>query len=297
MASARDNDLPSFQTDVYDNDDLPGVRLRRLLEAAGFDPLLDLGVNDGPGDDFGADGVVYVLDFNQGGGGDLLNTFTNNEALNKGANTNTDVGNHFYDQLVNEFGVLDTARTNGDKLAFRNADGDLDACGNGANYQEQQDQAVSRDDADANAISAFNSNDSLLYFVNARSVEDALLERDFIWGANVGKYVNQADVEAAILDLSDNVDDNASGNANFTSSQAILDLMNEAKADSWLRVYYNDPNSEDAAPEAVMELVGLDNISQFHFQDIVGSDCLTPDCLSKDGIFNICEDPTFDYVL
>ncbi len=293
VASARANDLPSFQTDVYDNDDLPEYDFAGLLEAAGFDPVDDLGVNDGPGDDFGADGVVYVLDFNQGEGGDLLNTFTVNEALinGKADNTNPEPGNHFYDQLVNAFGVLDTARTNGDKVAFRNGDGDLDACGNGANYQEQQDQAVSRDDADANAISAFNSNPDLLYFVNARSVEDALLERDFIWGANVGKYVNQADIDAAILDLSDNVDDNASGNANFTSSQAILDLMNEAKADSWLRVYYNDPNSKDAAPEAVMELVGLDNISQFHFQDIVGSDCLTPDCISKDGIFNICEDP------
>ena len=49
--------------------------------------------------------------------------------------------------------------------------------------RKEQDQAVDRDDSDANAVNAFNANDDLRYFVSARSFEDALLDNHgLIWG-------------------------------------------------------------------------------------------------------------------
>ena len=56
----------------------------------------------------------------------------------------------------------------------------------------------------------------------------------------------------------------------------LLNIMNAADGESWLRVYYNEAGT-DAAPEAVMELVGLDDVSQLTFKDIVGADCIE-DC-------------------
>ena len=88
--------------------------------------------------------------------------------------------------------------------------------------------------------------------------------------------VNQADVDAATADLADGSDDNDVGGI-WTSSTELLGTMGEADGESWLHVYYNDADSADAAPEAVMELVGLDDVSQFTFKDIVGADCID-DC-------------------
>ncbi len=233
VAGARD--IEDF-SDGFDNDNLPDD-VDGLMEAAGRTPG-----SDGP--DEGADGVVYVLDFNQGNHGN--NAWTPiNEAYN-----------------ANE----------GDLLAFRDSDGNLDDCGSATNYQEVQDQGVSRDDADANAFNAFASNDGLRYYVNARSFEDALLDNTgLVWGVDV----NQNIVDEALEDLADGIDDGIGGpGPRYSgSSQDLIDMITEAKADSWLRVYYNEEGT-DATPEAVFELVGLDNISQFSFEDIGGADCI-----------------------
>ena len=228
-------DIEDF-SDGFDNDNLP-EDVDGLMEAAGLAP-------DSDGADEGADGVVYVLDFNQGSHG----------------NNGSTPGNEAYDP--NE----------GDLLAFRNSDGILDDCGSATNYQEVQDQGVNRDDADANAFNAFGSNDGLRYYVNARSFEDALLENTgMVWGVDV----NQNIIDRALEDLADGTDDgiNSPGNRYSGSSQDLIDMINDAKADSWLRVYYNEAGT-DATPEAVFELVGLDNISQFSFDDIAGADCI-----------------------
>ena len=233
VAGARD--IEDF-SDGFDNDKLP-EDVDGLLQAAGHSPDTD-------GSDEGADGVVYVLDFNQGSHGNNVST----------------PGNEAYD--ANE----------GDLLAFRNTDGILDECGSATNYQEVQDQGVNRDDADANAFNAFASNDGLRYYVNARSFEDALLDNTgLVWGVDV----NQNIIDRALEDLADGTDDgiNSPGNRYSGSSQDLIDMINDAKADSWLRVYYNEEGT-DATPEAVFELVGLDNISQFSFDDIAGADCI-----------------------
>ena len=223
------------------------------------------GIKHGKVLDIGVDGVVYVMDFNQGGGGDDPNTFADNEAFNKAANTTPD--GRFYDTL--QAFDNDADRYQGDKLAFRkSSDGLLDECGNTFNYDEEQDQAVDRDDSDANAVNAFNANDSLRYYVSARSFEDALLDNHgLIWGVDV----DQADVDTAVADLLDG-DSNDVGGI-WASSTELLTTMMEAKGESWLRVYYNEAGT-DAAPEAVMELVGLDSTAQFTFKDIVGDDCI-----------------------
>ncbi len=229
VAGARD--IEDF-SDGFDNDNLPEDYLG-LLGAAGRAAGSD-------GLDEGADGVVYVLDFNQGSHGNKVST----------------PGNEAYDAAE------------GDLLAFRDSDGNLDECGSATNYEEVQDQGVSRDDADANAFNAFASNDGLRYYVNARSFEDALSERGYTWGVDV----DQDDIDAALADLEDNVDDNDVGGI-WSSSTELLQTINDAQADSWLRVYYNEAGT-DATPEAVFELVGLDNISQFSFDDIAGADCI-----------------------
>ena len=262
VVSARANDMAAFANDGYDNDHRPNEDFHGLLAAAG------LGTGDGAGDS-GVDGVVYVMDFNQGGGGDDLSTFHINEAYSKADNTTVD--GRFYDDLQDAFG-LDAERYQGDKLAFRKSDGELDDCGTTFNYEEEQDQAVDRDDSDANAVNAFNANDDLRYFVSARSFEDALLDNHgLIWGVDV----TQADVDTAIADLADGSDANDVGGI-WSSSTDLITTMKAADGESWLRVYYNEAGT-DAAPEAVMELVGLDDVSLITFKDIVGADCIE-DC-------------------
>ena len=267
VVSARANDMAAFANDGYDNDHRPNEDFHGLLAAAG------LGTGDGAGDS-GVDGVVYVMDFNQGGGGDDLSTYHINEAYSKADNTTVD--GRFYDDLQDAFG-LDAERYQGDKLAFRKSDGELDDCGTTFNYQEEQDQAVDRDDSDANAVNAFNANDDLRYFVSARSFEDALLDNHgLIWGVDV----DQAIVDDAIADLADDgmANNSAGGIADgvWGNATQLLNIMNAADGESWLRVYYNEAGT-DAAPEAVMELVGLDDVSQLTFKDIVGADCIE-DC-------------------
>ncbi|MCG8375747.1 MAG: hypothetical protein MI702_04640, partial [Chlorobiales bacterium] len=281
VASARTNDMAAFANDGFDNDHRPDFDFRGLLDAAGLD------TGNGAGDG-GVDGVVYVMDFNQGGGGDLLNTFHINEAFDKSANTTTN--GRFWENLDDAFGA-DDDRREGDKLAFRKADGELDECGTTFNYDEEQDQAVNRDDSDANAVNAFNANDSLRYYVSARSFEDALLDNHgFIWGVDI----TQAIVDDAIADIADDgfannsaggIANGAWGNASdllggadaVNGANIAKGILAQADGESWLRVYYNDADSVDAAPEAVMELVGLDDVSQFTFKDIVGADCID-DC-------------------
>ncbi len=265
VVSARANDMAAFANDGYDNDHRPDVDFAGLLDAAG------LATGDGAGDS-GVDGVVYVMDFNQGGGGDDLSTYHINEAYSKADNTTID--GRFYDELTDAFGP-DADRYQGDKLAFRQSDGELDDCGTTFNYQEEQDQAVDRDDSDANAVNAFNANDSLRYFVSARSFEDALLDNHgLIWGVDV----DQSIVDDAIADLADdNIANNSAGgiaDGVWGNASQLLNIMNAADGESWLRVYYNEAGT-DAAPEAVMELVGLDDVSQLTFKDIVGSDCIS----------------------
>ncbi len=267
VVSARANDMAAFANDGYDNDHRPNEDFQGLLAAAG------LGTGDGVADS-GVDGVVYVMDFNQGGGGDDLSTYHINEAYSKVDNTTVD--GRFYNDLQDAFG-LDAERYQGDKLAFRKSDGELDDCGTTFNYQEEQDQAVDRDDSDANAVNAFNANDDLRYFVSARSFEDALLDNHgLIWGVDV----DQAIVDDAIADLADDgfANNSAGGIADgvWGNATQLLNIMNAADGESWLRVYYNEAGT-DAAPEAVMELVGLDDVSQLTFKDIVGADCIE-DC-------------------
>ncbi len=237
VASARDFGA-EWSVDGFDNDQLP-KDYQGLFEAAGRDADTD-------GADGGVEGVVYVMDFNQGGGGDLLNTHARNEAYNS---------------------------AEGDKLGFRKTDGNLDAEGSATNYREEQNTAADRDDADANAASAFNSNADLRYYVNARSFEEALLEdHDLRWGA----HVDQENVDAALADMAD--DGVANGSAgdgkadgSWGNAEDLLGIVEAAKGASWLRVYYNEAGT-DGVPEAVMELVGLDSVAQFSFADIVGAD-------------------------
>ena len=80
VASTRANDMAAFANNGYDNDHRPDYDFQCLLAAA------SLATGDGGGDDV----VVYVMDFNQGTGGDLLNTFHINEAFNKADNTTID---------------------------------------------------------------------------------------------------------------------------------------------------------------------------------------------------------------
>ncbi len=304
VASSRVNNEALFGPNGYDNDLLPQEDFAGLLDAAG----LVAGTN---GTDGGVEGVVYVLDFNQGGGGDDLSTWDVNEAFDKAENT-TDAGDvppdggRWYSQLDAAFNG-DPDRLKGDKLAFRKLDGDLDECGLTTNYVEEENTAASRDDADADAFNAFNANDDLRYYVNARTFEDALDELGFTWGVDI----TQADVDAALVyleaDLLDNDVADGSAGANpvgvwgnaldllggvgaVNVENQVQGILDQAKADSWLRVYYNDADSVDAAPEAVMELVGLDQKEQISFEDIVGADCVDPDCIEKEE-FDICVDP------
>ncbi len=304
VASSRVNNEALFGPNGYDNDLLPQEDFAGLLDAAG----LVAGTN---GTDGGVEGVVYVLDFNQGGGGDDLSTWDVNEAFDKAENT-TDAGDvppdggRWYSQLDAAFNG-DPDRLEGDKIAFRKLDGDLDECGLTTNYAEEENTAASRDDADADAFNAFNANDDLRYYVNARTFEDALDELGFTWGVDI----TQADVDAALVyleaDLADGggADGSAGGNPVGVWGNAldllggagavnvenqVQGILDQAKADSWLRVYYNDADSVDAAPEAVMELVGLDQKEQISFEDIVGADCVDPDCIEKEE-FDICVDP------
>ncbi len=273
VAAARNNDAATFATDGYDNDLMPRYDFRGLLEAAG----LRAGAN---GADGGVEGVVYVLDFNQGNGRDDLSTWHLNEAYNK--SENTDVGSATGTALKGAFGG-DLDRVEGDKLAFRKSDGVLDDCGSAANYAESENSAANRDDADANAVNAFNANEGLRYYVNARTFEDALLKNHaLIWGVDV----DQADVDAARADLADGFDDNDVGGG-WLGSLHLLETMRAAKSESWLRVYYNEAGT-DAAPEAVMELVGLDRKTQMSFKDIVGDDCIDDCDFSKDPV-DICD--------
>lgn len=270
VAGARNITAADFG-DGFDNDLMPQGDFHGLLDADGL-------AGDGSnGLDAGVQGVVYVLDFNQGTGGDDLSTYNFNEAINKAANTTAN--GRWEGQLDDTYG--DPDRLQGDKVAFRKLDGTLEEMsGMGTNYAEQQDNSASRDDADANAFSAFNSNGLLRYFVDARSFEQALFDdHNLVWGVDV----TQADVDAAIADLADGFDDLG------TSTDLIADL-DAAKAESWLRVYYNEEGT-DAAPEAVMELVGLDRVSQFHYEDIVGSNDITVGEIADPGQFDITTDP------
>ena len=287
VTSARPNNLAAFNSDGYDNDRYSQGDPFGLMEAAGH---VDL--SDGP--DEGVSGVVHVLDFNQGGGGDLLNTFDVNEAFSKIENTTVD--GRFWQDLTDAFGA-DDARRQGDKLAFRKADGELDECGTAANYTEQENGSTSRDDADASAVDAFGSDTSLRYYVDARTFEDALLDNHgFDWSINI----TQAIVDDALADLADDgqANNSAAGLANgawgnasdllggadaTNAANSVAGILDQAKAESWLRVYYNEAGT-DAAPEAVMELVGLDSLSQFSFEDIVGNDCITDNNITMDPV-------------
>ena len=287
VTAARPNNLAAFNSDGYDNDQYSRGDAFGLMEAAGH---VDL--SDGP--DEGVSGVVHVLDFNQGGGGDLLNTFDVNEAFSKIENTTVD--GRFWQDLTDAFGA-DDGRRQGDKLAFRKADGELDECGTAANYSEQENGSTSRDDADASAVDAFGSDTSLRYYVDARTFEDALLDNHgFDWGINI----TQAIVDDALADLADDgqANNSAAGLANgawgnasdllggadaTNAANSVAGILDQAKGESWLRVYYNEAGT-DAAPEAVMELVGLDSLSQISFEDIVGDDCITDNAITMDPV-------------
>lgn len=273
VATARSNDAAAFAADGYDNDLMPQHDFRGLMKAAGLE-----GGDDGA--DGGVAGVVYVLDFNQGNGLDDLSTWHLNEAFNKSDNT----------QLDGATGVAlkaafdgDMDRIQGDKLAFRKSDGQLDACGTTTNYAESENSAADRDDADAGAVNAFGSNNSLRYFVSARTFEDALLKNHgLIWGVDI----NQADVDMALADLADGFDANDVGGI-WSSSLHLIETVTAAKGESWLRVYYNEAGT-DAAPEAVMELVGLDSKAQISFEDLVGADCIVDCDVTKEPV-DICD--------
>ncbi len=285
VTAASSNNIAAFGTDGFDNDRLPHVDLFNLLETAGRHSMIN-------GPDEGIIGVVHVLDFNQGGDGDLAHTFDVNEAVDKAANTTVD--GRFWRELDNTFGT-DDDRRQGDKVAFRKTDGELDECGKVENYAASEGSAESRDDADAGAVAAFGSDSGLRYYANARTFEDALLDNH---GLRWGLDITQAIVDDAINDLADDgaANNSADGLANGSWGNAAdllgggdaLDngniyygILDQAKGQSWLRVYYNEAGT-DAAPEAVMELVGLDSLTQFSFADIVGHDCITDADLTQD---------------
>ncbi len=273
VASARTNDAAAFAADGYDNDLMPQHDFRGLMKAAGLE-----GGDDG--EDGGVAGVVYVLDFNQGNGLDDLSTWHLNEAVNR--SENTDPGSATGMALKAAF-EADVDRIEGDKLAFRKSDGQLDECGTAANYSETENSAVDRDDADAGAVNAFGSNGSLRYHVSARTFEDALQKNHgLIWGVDI----DQADVDTALADLDDGFDANDIGGI-WSSSLHLIETITAAKSESWLRVYYNEAGT-DAAPEAVMELVGLDSKAQISFKDIVGADCIVDCDVTKDPV-DICD--------
>ena len=260
---------------------------RGALKTAGLSPLID-------GPDAGIVGVVHVLDFNQGGDGDLAHTYDVNEAVDREANTT--VEGRFWVELDRTFGA-DDDRRQGDKLAFRKTDGDLDECGKVENYAASEGSAESRDDADAGAVAAFGSDSGLRYYANARTFEDALLDNH---GLRWGLDITQAIVDDALNDLADDgvANNSVGGLANGSWGNAAdllgggdaLDngniyqgILDQAKGQSWLRVYYNEAGT-DAAPEAVMELVGLDSLTQFSFADIVGNDCITDSNFTVDPL-------------
>ncbi len=287
VASARPNNLQAFNLDGYDNDQYSRGDAFGLMKAAGHADL-----SDGP--DEGVSGVVHVLDFNQGGGGDLLNTFDLNEAFSIIANSTID--GRFWQELTDAFGTDDNRRQ-GDKLAFRKSDGQLDECGTAVNYAEQENGSASRDGADVSAVDAFSPDSGLRYYVDARTFEDALLDNHgFDWGIDI----TQAIVDDALADLADDgqANNSAGGLANGTWGNAAdllggadatnaansgTGILDQAKGESWLRVYYNEAGT-DAAPEAVMELVGLNSLSQFSFEDIVGDDCITDTNITMDPV-------------
>ncbi len=285
VTAASFNDIATFGEDGFDNDRLPHVDMFDLLKTAGLSPLIN-------GPDEGIIGVVHVLDFNQGGGGDLLHTFDVNEAIDKEANTTVD--GRFWRELDGAFGA-DDDRRQGDKIAFRKTDGELDECGKVGNYAASEGSAESRDDADTGAVAAFGSDSGLRHYANARTFEDALLDNH---GLRWGLDITQAIVDDAINDLADDgVANNSAGGlasgswgnaADLLGGGDALDngniyhgILDQAKGQSWLRVYYNEAGT-DAAPEAVMELVGLDSLTQFSFADIVGHDCITDADVTQD---------------